>query len=611
MKDTAIYKTIMQTAEQQPAAGRQAMSAKCGVRAPTCKVCGDESSGYHYGVDSCEGCKGFFRRCITQGMTHKCSNEEKCEITPFTRNSCQYCRLKKCFSVGMSREASRLGRRPKRLKDSGGESKHQGSASLPAIAPYPPTSSDLYKLKMAELQNLLQQNGTFKSELMQAFLSAAQASFREHQRNPSSNDNDETKNKGKPLTEGESGYSSFSSPGSSKSHSPIGEFTSSAGDMSFNNNHDIPLDDKSDIDLATINLVDENMLTELESQHNFNALSIKSEPGSSNQSCSGPNSSSASNDGANFMPMGFSTNQNMDVMPQFPSADPMPSLLPVVMKVNDNNDLDMERIMTDVAVRPSELRRVLIQQVTENVYAAHMDTCKPTNEVVKAANARLAGCTAVLPDLSTLSLDPDMMWKQFLQNMVPEITQAVKFCKRIPGFGEICQDDQILLIKQGSFEILACRMCNLVDIDTQEMFDPDMKMKCPRKVIQSMPMGSFMDEFFIVAGELNPLKLTDVETALFSTVLIICPHRLNLKNAKAIDKLQILLLQCLYQLMLRSHGDNVDEMFVKTISLVPFFRKLNNKHSEVLNSMKLHGMEQQKDFPPLHQEVFDGNFSTD
>ncbi|ESP01160.1 hypothetical protein LOTGIDRAFT_146915, partial [Lottia gigantea] len=48
--------------------------------------------------------QGFFRRCITQGMTHKCANEEKCEITPFTRNSCQFCRLRKCFEVGMSRE---------------------------------------------------------------------------------------------------------------------------------------------------------------------------------------------------------------------------------------------------------------------------------------------------------------------------------------------------------------------------------------------------------------------------------------------------------------------------------------------------------------------------
>jgi len=83
---------------------------------PSCQVCGGEASGFHYGVDSCEGCKGFFRRCITQGMTNRCANDEKCEITPFSRNSCQFCRLKKCFDVGMSREGSRLGRRPKRLK---------------------------------------------------------------------------------------------------------------------------------------------------------------------------------------------------------------------------------------------------------------------------------------------------------------------------------------------------------------------------------------------------------------------------------------------------------------------------------------------------------------
>ncbi|KAI0234510.1 Ecdysone-induced protein 75B [Lamellibrachia satsuma] len=74
------------------------------AKGPQCKVCNDEASGFHYGVDSCEGCKGFFRRCITQGMNHRCANEEKCEITPFSRNSCQFCRLKKCFAVGMSRE---------------------------------------------------------------------------------------------------------------------------------------------------------------------------------------------------------------------------------------------------------------------------------------------------------------------------------------------------------------------------------------------------------------------------------------------------------------------------------------------------------------------------
>lgn len=86
--------------------------------------------------------------------------------------------------------ASRLGRRPKRLKDSSGEPKRE--INVP-IAPYP-SPAELYKLRMAELQRLLQQNGTFKSELMEAFLSAAQVSFREHQRNNNSNDNQQ-KNK--------------------------------------------------------------------------------------------------------------------------------------------------------------------------------------------------------------------------------------------------------------------------------------------------------------------------------------------------------------------------------------------------------------------------------
>ncbi|XP_052812171.1 ecdysone-inducible protein E75-like [Mya arenaria] len=80
-----------------------------------CRVCGDKSSGFHYGVFSCEGCKGFFRRTVRQKMEYKaCENPKGCLIMRISRNRCQYCRLQKCIAVGMSHEAVRLGRCPKK-----------------------------------------------------------------------------------------------------------------------------------------------------------------------------------------------------------------------------------------------------------------------------------------------------------------------------------------------------------------------------------------------------------------------------------------------------------------------------------------------------------------
>jgi len=44
-----------------------------------------------------------------------------------------------------------------------------------------------------------------------------------------------------------------------------------------------------------------------------------------------------------------------------------------------------------------------------------------------------------------------------------------------------------------------------------------------REMIEKMPMGMFIMEFFNVAAQLNPLKLTDEEIGLFSACLIMCP----------------------------------------------------------------------------------------
>ncbi|TDH14311.1 hypothetical protein EPR50_G00040840 [Perca flavescens] len=90
---------------------------KTGGMVLLCKVCGDIASGFHYGVHACEGCKGFFRRSIQQNIHYKmCVKNENCVIMRMNRNRCQHCRFKKCLSVGMSRDAVRFGRIPKREK---------------------------------------------------------------------------------------------------------------------------------------------------------------------------------------------------------------------------------------------------------------------------------------------------------------------------------------------------------------------------------------------------------------------------------------------------------------------------------------------------------------
>uniref|UniRef100_A0A4W4DYA9 Uncharacterized protein n=1 Tax=Electrophorus electricus TaxID=8005 RepID=A0A4W4DYA9_ELEEL len=75
-----------------------------------CVVCGDKSSGKHYGQFTCEGCKSFFKRSVRRNLTYTCRANRACPVDQHHRNQCQYCRLKKCLKVGMRREAVQRGR---------------------------------------------------------------------------------------------------------------------------------------------------------------------------------------------------------------------------------------------------------------------------------------------------------------------------------------------------------------------------------------------------------------------------------------------------------------------------------------------------------------------
>lgn len=130
----------------QPGISRQQL-----INSP-CPICGDKISGFHYGIFSCESCKGFFKRTVQNRKNYVCLRGAACPVTVATRKKCPACRFDKCLQCGMKLEAIREDR------TRGGRSTYQCSYSLPPTLTSHPelraSSSDLRQSMMDQHSGL-------------------------------------------------------------------------------------------------------------------------------------------------------------------------------------------------------------------------------------------------------------------------------------------------------------------------------------------------------------------------------------------------------------------------------------------------------------------------
>ncbi|XP_061087365.1 retinoic acid receptor RXR-beta-A isoform X2 [Conger conger] len=88
-------------------------------------------AGKHYGVYSCEGCKGFFKRTVRKDLSYTCRDNKDCLVDKRQRNRCQYCRYQKCLAMGMKREAVQEERQRNREREGEMESSSAVNEEMP------------------------------------------------------------------------------------------------------------------------------------------------------------------------------------------------------------------------------------------------------------------------------------------------------------------------------------------------------------------------------------------------------------------------------------------------------------------------------------------------
>uniref|UniRef100_A0A8C9Y9U5 RAR-related orphan receptor C b n=1 Tax=Sander lucioperca TaxID=283035 RepID=A0A8C9Y9U5_SANLU len=467
-----------------------------------CKICGDKSSGIHYGVITCEGCKGFFRRSQQNNAMYSCSRQRNCLIDRTNRNRCQHCRLQKCLALGMSRDAVKFGRMSKKQRDSlyAEVQKHQKSQECVSSAGGGPTALSLPK-----------KDGVCGVE------------------------------------DGEEALSrSYSSGGST-------------------------LSDLDDI-AALPDLFDLPLTPEEASK--YCSLEVVG-GGASTGNTSNSSSSSSSPSSLNGIQL---LHTHSHTHPLLGHTRALLDHLP-----DDCSITDLERI-------------------TQGIVKSHLETCQYSSEDMK----RFTWVQYAPEEMRAYqSKSAEWMWQQCAHHITNAIQCVVEFAKRIAGFMDLCQNDQIILLKAGCLEVLLIRMCRAFNVNNSTIFFNG--KFAPAQFFKALGCDDLVSAVFDLGKGFCRLQLSDEEMALFSAAVLLSPDRPWLTEGQKVQKLQEKVYLALQHSLHKSGAS--DEKLDKMVSKLPTMKSICNLHVDKLEFFRLVHPDTAYSFPPLYREVFGSEMS--
>ncbi|ESO91576.1 hypothetical protein LOTGIDRAFT_122023 [Lottia gigantea] len=282
-----------------------------------------------------------------------------------------------------------------------------------------------------------------------------------------------------------------------------------------------------------------------------------------------------------------------------------------VPKRSKSQDHDQRVSSTDNLQEQTALesKQLAIYDVILSISQAHHAHCAVTEDKMKnftRKNATLVEkieCTDGALQFTDEQMEAQRlsMWCQLAKLITPSVHSVVEFAKRVPSFSELSQDDQLILIKAGFFEVWLTRMSrmfnrneNLVTFEDGSMIHKD-----ELSVVFSV---TFVSSLFDVSTSFNHLNLNDTEVGLFTGIVLATADRPGLSDSKGVEQIQDKLIEALKLQVSRNHSTE-ENLFASIIMKFPELRTLGHQHNELLKWYRVQW--NRISLPPLFAEIYD------
>nr|XP_037870841.1 hormone receptor 3 isoform X4 [Bombyx mori]XP_037870844.1 hormone receptor 3 isoform X4 [Bombyx mori] len=610
-------------------------SIKAQIEIIPCKVCGDKSSGVHYGVITCEGCKGFFRRSQSTVVNYQCPRNKACVVDRVNRNRCQYCRLQKCLKLGMSRDAVKFGRMSKKQRekvedevryhkaqmrvqaDAAPDSVYDAQQQTPSSSDqfhghynsYPgygsPLSSYGYNnagpalpSNMSGMQpqppaqppyevsgDYVDSTTTYEPK-QTGFLDADFISHEERQKStivrPSTATTTATTTTIRPSAINELPRSRLQ-----EYDRYDDRIQSPSGVISIK--QEIKPETSMGVDNLVASYVDSTTFLHSPSNMQNSPMDIQNTVLVSGQSSVSLTSEDLSPDD---LTSSSGHERLMDPMNMNMSA--MGMVNPNIVSTrrhhganNSNDDMPLE----------GDISKVLVKSLTE----AHANT----NPKLDYIHEMFGKPQDVSKLLFYNSMTYEEMWLDCADKLTAMIQNIIEFAKLIPGFMKLTQDDQILLLKSGSFELAIVRLSRLIDVNRDQVLYGDVVLPVRECVHARDPRDvALVQGIFEAAKSIARLKLTETELALYQSLVLLWPERHGVMGNSEI--------RCLFNMSMSAmrHEIEVNHAPLKgdvtvldtLLAKIPTFRDLSLMHLGALSRFK--ATHPHHVFPALYKELF-------